>query len=85
MKKVLIAGVVASMVLPFFAQAIDNEDLPKYPGGHQRIEMAGWSDSINNKGAWLMTRVAGNSQISYIAEHPELQAEWQSVISAFYK
>lgn len=87
MKKVLLASIVGLMIVgPFSAFADTSTSTPPMIGGHRRPYVAGFVDSISNKGAWLLTNVGDTfGQVFYIAEHPELQNSWKEVIQSFYK
>ncbi len=88
MKKLIASAVIGSalLVAPFAVFADDATSTNVVlGGGHRRPEMAGWVDSINNKGPWLLKNMNGGSNLFYISEHSELRADWQAVITAFYK
>lgn len=71
MKKVLIALVI----LGSFAGTIEasTSTTTAAVGGHRRPLVAGYHDSINNKGAWLLENPSG--RISYVVESPVTQEE----------
>lgn len=51
-------------------------------GSHRRPYMAGFSDSIHNKGAWILINPAGT--IKYVDEDPTIVALWKQVMNTLY-
>lgn len=83
---VLVFGFVLSTGVAFADEEVATST--RAIGGHRHAYVAGFVDSINNRGAWLLENIP-SFRLSYVAENPVTDEEvrvkslWSQVIQWF--
>ncbi len=83
MKKILLSSFLAVVLVAPFAVSAQEATSTNISigGGHRRPFIAGFVDSISNKGAWILSNSPVLGQLLYVAEHPELKTLWAQIIA----